>query len=372
MTVSSANEIAFALRPTSTPVPAAERDRLLVEPGFGQIFTDHMVTARWSPDQHWHDGQLVPYGPIPMDPATSVLHYAQEIFEGLKAYRQESGAIVAFRPDANAARFAKSAARMAMPELPAAAFIRAIEVLVGQDHSWVPVTTGQSLYLRPFMIATQPYLGLSHPSLMFLFVLIASPAGSYFGGGLRPVSVWLARDYTRAAVGGTGAVKAGGNYGGGFAAQRQAHENGCDQVVWLDPGEHRWVEEMGGMNLFFVYGSGAAARITTPALTGSLLPGITRDSLLRIAPDLGISASEGRISVADWQSGCESGEITEVFACGTAAAVTPVGLVKGASGSFTIGDGVTPGPVTMRLREQLLGIQFGEVPDPYGWIHKIR
>jgi branched-chain amino acid aminotransferase len=372
MTVSSVHEIAFALHPTSTPVPAAERDRLLAEPGFGRIFTDHMVTARWSPERQWHDGQLVPYGPIPLDPATSVLHYAQEIFEGLKAYRQEGGAIVAFRPEANAARFARSAARMAMPELPATAFIRAIEVLVGQDHGWVPAARGDSLYLRPFMIATQPYLGVSHPSLTFLFTLIASPAGSYFGGGLRPVSVWLAQDYTRAAIGGTGAVKAGGNYGGGFAAQQQAQENGCDQVVWLDAVEHRWVEEMGGMNLFFVHGAGAGARITTPALTGSLLPGITRDSLLRMAPDLGIDASEGRISVDDWQAGCASGEITEVFACGTAAVITPVGLVKGAAGHWTIGDGVTAGPVTMRLREQLLGIQFGEIPDPYGWIHKIR
>jgi branched-chain amino acid aminotransferase len=371
MTVSPNNEIAFAIRPASNPVPAAERDRLLADPGFGRIFTDHMVTACWSPERRWHDGQLLRYGPIPLDPATSVLHYAQEIFEGLKAYRHESGAIVAFRPDANAARFATSAARMAMPELPAATFIRAIDLLVGQDHAWVPAARAESLYLRPFMIATQPYLGVSHQSLTFMFVLIATPAGSYFSGGVRPVSVWLVHDYTRAAVGGTGAVKAGGNYGGGFVAQQQAQENGCDQVVWLDAGEHRWVEEMGGMNLFFVYGSGTGARIITPALTGSLLPGITRDSLLRIAPDLGISASEGRISVDDWQAGCASGEITEVFACGTAAVITPVGLVKGAAGSWTVGDGVKPGPVTMRLREQLLGIQFGEIPDPYGWIHKI-
>jgi branched-chain amino acid aminotransferase len=202
-------------------------------------------------------------------------------------------------------------------------------------------------------------------------MVIASPAGAYFGGGLHPVSVWLAHDYTRAAVGGTGAVKAGGNYGGSFAAQDQATEKGCDQVVWLDPVEHRWVEEMGGMNLFFVYGSGPNARIMTPALSGSLLPGITRDSLLRIAPDLGIGAAEGRISVQDWQAGCASGEITEVFACGTAAVITPVGLVKGTEGSWAVGDGVTTGPVTRRLREHLLGIQFGQIPDPYGWIHKI-
>ncbi|HEY7144096.1 MAG TPA: branched-chain amino acid aminotransferase [Streptosporangiaceae bacterium] len=371
MTFSPISDIDFTLHPASSPLPAAERDALLADPGFGTVFTDHMVTIRWSQQAGWHDARLEPYGPLSLDPATSVLHYAQEIFEGLKAYRQVSGQIVAFRPEANAARFNRSAARMAMPQLPETAFVRAIDLLVGQDHAWVPSSQSQSLYLRPFMIATDPCLGVNHASLSFLFMVIASPAGGYFGGSLRPVSVWLAQDYTRAAIGGTGAVKAGGNYGGGFAAQQQANENGCDQVVWLDPGEHRFVEEMGGMNLFFVHGSGPGAKVVTPGLTGSLLPGITRDSLLRIAPDLGIGAEEGRISVADWQAGAQAGEITEVFACGTAAVVTPVGMVKGESGSWTIGDGVTPGPVTMQLRDHLLGIQFGQIPDPYGWIHKI-
>ncbi len=371
MTFSPINDIVFTLHPAQRPVPAAERDRLLAEPGFGTIFTDHMVTIRWSKQAGWHDGRLEPYGPVTLDPATSALHYAQEIFEGLKAYRQASGQIVAFRPEANAARFKTSALRMAMPVLPETAFVRAVDLLVGQDHEWVPAGQDQSLYLRPFMIATDPCLGVNHSSQTFLFLVIASPAGAYFSSGLHPVSVWLAQDYTRAALGGTGAVKAGGNYGGSFAAQDQATEMGCDQVVWLDPTERRWVEEMGGMNLFFVYGSGPTARIITPALTGSLLPGITRDSLLRIAPDLGIGASEGRISVEDWQAGCAAGDITEVFACGTAAVVTPVGLVKGPTGSWTVGDGVTPGPVTIRLRDHLVGIQFGQVPDPYGWIHKI-
>src|ERR1019366_9316287 len=338
MTTSSIDHLDFALPPARTPVPAAERDRLLAEPGFGQIFTDHMVTARWSHDIGWHDGRLEPYGPITLQPATSVLHYAQEIFEGLKAFRQVNGQIVAFRPDANAARFMVSATRMAMPVFPEAAFVQASDLLVGQDHAWVPASQNQSLYLRPFMIATDPCLGLSRPSRTFLFALIASPAGAY---------------------------------GGGFAAQQQATDNGCDQVVWLDPVEHRWVEEMGGMNLFFVYGSGASARIMTPGLTGSLLPGIPRDSLLQIAPGLGIGASEGRISVEDWQAGCESGEITEVFACGTAAVVTPVGLAKGRASSWTIGDGQTPGPVTMQLRDHLLGIQFGQIADQHGWVHKI-
>jgi branched-chain amino acid aminotransferase len=370
MTDRATTDVAFALRPAANPTPAAERERLLADPGFGRIFTDHMVTARWAPDRGWYDGQLEPYGPLVLDPATSVFHYAQEIFEGLKAYRQASGPIVAFRPQANAARFNRSAARMAMPELPEASFLRAIELLVAQDREWVPTTDGHSLYLRPFMIATNRGLGVSQPSPYYQFILIASPAGGYFGGTLRPVSVWLSEEHARAAPGGTGAVKTGGNYAAAFAAQREALDNGCDQVVWLDAVKHRWVEEMGGMNLFFVYGSGDRARLLTPELTGTLLPGITRDTLLTLAPDLGIPAAEGRISVDEWRAGCESGEITEVFACGTAAVITPVGTVKGSSAAWTVGDG-GPGPVTMRLREQLLGIQFGHLPDPHGWIHKI-
>jgi branched-chain amino acid aminotransferase len=371
MIVRSTTEIGFALRPSGHPAAAQERDRLLAAPGFGQVFTDHMVTARWHTDLGWHDGRLEPYGPIVLEPATSVFHYGQEIFEGLKAYRQASGPIVAFRPHSNAARFNASAVRMAMPELPEPAFIRAIELLVAQDRDWVPTAEGHSLYLRPFMIATHPGLGVSRPSPSYLFTVIASPVGPYFGDGpIKPVSVWIAGNYTRAAVGGTGAVKTGGNYAAGFAGQQEAVAHGCEQVVWLDAAEHRWVEEMGGMNVFFVFGSAADARIMTPALTGTLLPGITRDAILTLGQDLGIPASEDRISVGQWREGCESGDITEVFACGTAAAITPVGAVKGSAASWTVGDG-RPGPVTMRLREHLLGIQFGQLPDPHGWIHKI-
>ena len=369
-TESSASEITFALRPKPHPVADEERDRLMAAPGFGRIFTDHMVTVQWTHDRGWHDGQLEPYGPLTLDPATSVFHYAQEIFEGLKAYRQGTGPIVAFRPQANAARFRRSARRMAMPELPEDAFVRAIELLVTQDRDWVPAAAGHSLYLRPFMIATYPGLGVNHPSLSYLFAVIASLAGPYFSDGLQPVSVWLADGYTRAAPGGTGDAKTGGNYAASFAGQQQALDHGCDQVVWLDAVEHQWVEEMGGMNLFFVCGSGADARVMTPALTGTLLPGITRETLLTLAPELGVPASEDKISVQQWQQGCESGEITEVFACGTAAVITPVGMVKGKNGSWTVGDG-SPGPVTMRLREQLVGIQFGQQPDPHGWVHKI-
>jgi branched-chain amino acid aminotransferase len=370
----------FDIRPSSHTVPDAEREAMLAAPVFGQTFTDHMITARWSADRSWHDARLEPYGPFTLDPATSVFHYSQEFFEGLKAYRQDNGSIAMFRPDANAARFNASARRMAMPELPEESFLRALELLVAQDRDWVPSGEGNSLYLRPFMIAAQPGLGVNHPSNEYLFCVIASPAASYFSGGVKPVTVWLSQDYTRAAPGGTGAVKTGGNYAAAFVAQRQAVDRGCDQVVWLDAAEHRWVEEMGGMNLFFVRGAGSGAsapagpaglaQISTPPLTGTLLPGITRDSLLRLAPELGIKAAEQRISIDQWQAQCASGELTEVFACGTAAVITPVGRVRGESAEWLVADG-EPGPVTMRLREELIAIQYGRNPDPFNWIHKV-
>jgi branched-chain amino acid aminotransferase len=362
--------IDFDIRPSSHPVPDAEREAMLTSPGFGRVFTDHMITLRWSAGRGWHDGRLEPYGPFTFDPATMVFHYAQEFFEGLKAYRQENGSITLFRPDANAARFNLSARRMAMPELPEETFIRALELLVAQDRDWVPSGEGRSLYLRPFMIATQRGLGINNPSNEYLFCVIASPAASYFAGGVKPVTIWLSEDYTRAARGGTGAVKAGGNYAAAFAAQQQAVERGCDQVVWLDAVEHRWVEEMGGMNLFFVRDSGTQPWIMTPPLTGTLLPGITRDSLLRLAPELGIKAVEERITIDQWEAECAVGELTEVFACGTAAVITPVGRVQGKSAEWLVGDG-TPGPVTTRLREELIGIQYGHRPDPFSWTHKV-
>jgi len=374
MTAGARDGITFAIHPSTEPVPAARRAELLASPGFGRIFTDHMVTIEWDEKDDWHGAQLRPYGPFSMDPASAVLHYAQEVFEGLKAYRQVSGAVVMFRPTANAARFNRSAARMSMPGLPEDAFVHALELLVTQDRDWVPGGAApggdQSLYLRPFMFANHVGLGISRPSDSYTFAVIASPAATYFSRGGQPVSVWLAESYTRAARGGTGEAKTGGNYAGGFAGQLEAVAHDCEQVVWLDAVEHQWVEEMGGMNLFFVHGSGAHARITTPPLTGTLLPGVTRDSLLTLAPDLGIPAGQEPISVTQWREGCESGEITEVFACGTAAVVTPVGAVRGPTGGWTIGHG-TPGPVTMRVREQLLGIQFGQLPDPYGWVHKV-
>ena len=359
----------FSVQRSVSPRSAEERAAILAAPGFGKYFTDHMVRIDYV-DGAWGDGQVLPYGPLSLDPATTVLHYGQEIFEGLKAYRQSDGSIASFRPDANARRFARSAQRLGMAELPAELFVESVRALVEADQDWVPADPEESLYLRPFMIATEVGLGVNKPSSSYSYLVIASPAGPYFSGGVKPVKVWLSTEYTRAAPGGTGEAKCGGNYAAAFLAQAQATAQGCDQVVWLDAAEHRWVEEMGGMNLYFVYGSGPGARIVTPSLTGTLLPGVTRDSLLTLAGDLGYGAEEGKISTDEWREGCASGAITEVFACGTAAVITPVGAVDSAHGGWTVGDG-QPGPISLQLREHLLGLQTGREADTHGWMHRL-
>jgi branched-chain amino acid aminotransferase len=328
-----------------------------------------MVTITWTEGRGWHDAQLTPYASLQLDPANMTLHYAQSIFEGLKAYRQPDGSVAAFRPDANARRFQRSARRLAMPELPEETFIEACELLVRQDEAWVPASGEESLYLRPFMFATEVGLGV-RPANEYLFMLIASPAGSYFPGGVQPVSVWLSQEYVRAAPGGTGEAKCAGNYAASLVAQAEAAQQGCDQVVWLDATERRYIEEMGGMNLYFVRGSGSDATIVTPELTGTLLPGITRDSLLTLAADLGYATEEARITVDDWREGNADGSITEVFACGTAAVITPVGEAKCSDGEWQVGDG-KPGEITMRLREALLGVQAGRVEDRHGWMRPL-
>ncbi|MCT2592620.1 branched-chain amino acid aminotransferase [Streptomyces sp. N2-109] len=361
--------IAFDLKPSAQPLSDAERDALLREPGFGRHFTDHMVTVKWTEGRGWHDAQLQPYAPLQIDPANMTLHYAQTIFEGLKAYRQRDGSVATFRPDANARRFQNSARRLGMPTLPEETFVEACDLLVRQDRKWVPSEPEQSLYLRPFMFASEVGLGVK-PANEYLFMVIASPAGAYFPRGVKPVSVWLSEEYVRAAPGGMGEAKTGGNYAGSLVAQAEAAEQGCDQVVWLDALERRWIEEMGGMNLCFVRGSGPGATILTPELTGTLLPGITRDSLLAIAQDLGYGVEETRISTDGWREGNADGTLTEVFACGTAAVITPVGQVKSARAEWTVGDG-QPGSVTTQLRETLLALQTGEAPDPHGWMHPV-
>jgi len=365
----AASPIPFELKPTATLLGEAERTQRITAPGFGRIFTEHMVSIRWTEGRGWHDAQLVPYATLDVDPAMMALHYGQSIFEGLKAYPQPDGSIATFRPEQNARRFQRSARRLALPELPEATFIEALEVLVGQDRGWMPRGGEESLYLRPFMFASEVGLGV-RPAGEVLFLVIASPVGAYFPRGVQPVRVWLSLDYVRAAPGGTGEAKCGGNYAASLIAQAQATEEGCDQVVWLDATERRWVEEMGGMNLYFVFGNGPDARVMTPELTGSLLAGVTRDSLLTLAADLGHRVEEGRIDVDTWRDACADGTLTEVFACGTAAVITPVGSVKSRTGEWTVGDG-RPGPVTMALREALLGIQHGTSADTHGWMHTL-
>ncbi|MEU0394391.1 branched-chain amino acid aminotransferase [Streptomyces sp. NPDC006208] len=359
------------LKPSSHPLSDAEREAILTSPGFGRYFTDHMVTIKWTEGRGWHDAELVPYAPLSIDPANMTLHYAQEIFEGLKAYRHPDGSVATFRPEANAKRFQASARRLAMPELPVETFIAACDALVQQDKAWVPAHGGEeSLYLRPFMIATEVGLGV-RPANEYLFIVIASPAGAYFPGGVKPVSIWLSEDRVRAVPGGMGDAKTGGNYAASLLAQAEAAAKGCDQVAYLDAVEHKWVEELGGMNLYFVYGQeDGGQRIVTPELTGSLLAGITRDSLLQLAEDLGYKSEEGRISIDQWREDTANGSLTEVFACGTAAVITPVGLVKSASGEWKQSGG-QPGEVTLKLRKALLDIQTGKAEDVHGWTHQL-
>jgi len=348
---------------------AATRDALVAEGGFGKYYTDHMVMCEWSEKDGWGEPHLMPYGPISLDPATAVFHYGQEIFEGMKAYRQPDGSIALFRPTANAKRFANSAKRLALPEMPVELFMETVEALVQLDGGWVPSKVGESLYIRPFMIATEVGLGV-RPTNKATYLLIATPAGAYFDPS-KAVSVWISTEYVRAAQGGTGEAKCGGNYAASLVAQKAAAKEGCDQVVWIDAKERKWVEEMGGMNLYFVKGKGADATVITPKLTGTLLPGITRDSILSVAADLGYKVDEVMLSVDDWRDGVTAGEITEIFACGTAAVVSPVGQAKSAMGTWVTGDG-QPGTITMQIRNHLLGIQHGTIADKHNWMSAVK
>ena len=356
----------FTTLPHPAPAPADVRSAVLANPGFGTNFSDHMVSIDWTEGQGWHDATVGPRQPIALDPAAAVLHYAQEIFEGLKAYRHPDGSMALFRPEANAARFNASARRLAMPELPEALFIAAVKQLVAADRNWFPTVEGGSLYLRPFMIATEAFLGV-RPAKQYKFLVIASPAGNYFKSGAPAVSIWVSQ-YTRAAPGGTGAAKCGGNYAASLVPQSEAMARGHDQVVFLDAAEHKWIEELGGMNLYFVMNDGT---LITPPLTGTILPGITRDSIMQLAREEGLTVSEERYSLDQWKADAESGKLVETFACGTAAVVTPVGKVcGGASGDFTIGSG-GPGQLTGKLKQRLVSIQRGEVADSHGWVMKL-
>lgn len=361
----------FAHHLSQDPVPEEVRAAVLAEPGFGTNFTDHMVKIDWFGDVEkgtgrWSDPRIEPYGPLVLDPAAAVLHYGQEIFEGLKAYRHADGSVWTFRAEANAARLNRSARRLALPELPEQLFLDSLRELVSVDEQWVPDGDGESLYLRPFMIATEAFLGV-RPSRQVLYSVIASPAGNYFGGPVKPVDIWLSRDWARAGRGGTGAAKCGGNYAASLIAQMEGDAHGCQQVMFLDRDRGDAVEELGGMNVFFVYDDG---RLVTPELTGTILEGVTRRSIIQLAEDRGMTVEERRFTLDEWREGWQAGTITEAFACGTAAVITPIGRLV--STEETIGDeGARPGEVTMDIRRQLLEIQTGRAKDPHGWLTRL-
>ena len=339
---------------------AAQREEALVSPGFGTVFTDHMVDICWSAKGGWHRPRVQPYGPIPLDPAAAVLHYGQEIFEGIKAYRHADGSVHTFRPEQNAVRLQRSARRMALPELPVEYFLQSLREIIAVDGAWVPSGDDQSLYLRPFEFAKEAFLGV-RPAQKVAYYLIASPAGSYFTGGVKPVRIWLSEEYSRAGKGGTGKAKTGGNYASSLLPQSEAYEKGCDQVVFLDSDGN--IEELGGMNIVFVHKDG---RIVTPE-SDSILEGITRDSLLQLAEDRGHTVERRPVSLQEWRDGVASGDIIEAFACGTAAVVTPIGAL--------VADGfedVQPaGELALSLREELTDIQYGRRADTHGWLTRL-
>ncbi len=350
-----------------SPVYSSPTDirRVHENPGFGQAFTDHMALATWTSDQGWHGAAVHPYGPLPIDPAASALHYAQEVFEGLKAYRHVDGSVWSFRPEANALRFAQSARRLALPELSGPDFMASITALVEVDQAWVPSGAEKSLYLRPFMFANEPYLGI-RPAHTVTYCLIASPVGSYFPSGVRPVDIWVTSEYSRAAPGGTGAAKCGGNYAASLLAQQEAADHDCSQVLFIDAVERKWVEELGGMNVYLVT---AAGELITPELTGTILEGVTRSSILQLADKMNLNPVERRISLAEVFDGIASGAFTEMFACGTAAVVTPIRSLRSADVDVVFEN--SPGEVTMMLREHLLDVQYGRREDEYGWLSRL-
>ena len=366
----------FDLRPNPHPRSAEDRAAILADPGFGNHFTDHMAVATWTSVDGWQDSAIVPYGPFTLDPATAVLHYAQEIFEGLKAYRHADGSVWGFRPDQNAARLRRSARRMALPELSEEDFLASIDALVSADEAWVPAGasgTGeptanaeQSLYLRPFLFASEAFLGV-RPSRRVTYCCIASPAGPYFASGVHPVRIWVSTTYNRSGPGGTGAAKTGGNYASSLVAQAEAAEKGFDQVMFTDAVEQRWVEELGGMNVYLVTTDN---ELVTPALSGTILEGVTRDSILTLAGEFGLTPVERQISLEELVEGIDSGFVSELFACGTAAVITPIGLLADHSGDHKVSAGET-GEVTAALRKNLLDVQYGRAEDTHGWMRRI-
>jgi branched-chain amino acid aminotransferase len=368
MSISDTTDLAaaFEVHRTDSPTPDAERESLLAAPKFGTVFSDHLARVSWTAGLGWHDRRVEKYGPLQLDPATAVLHYAQEIFEGLKAYRHEDGSVWTFRPWANAERLQRSAYRLALPQLSTEDFLGSIAALVRTDLDWVPSGEETSLYLRPFMYASEPFLGV-RPSQEAEYLVIASPVGSYFAGGVQPVSIWVSEDYHRAGAGGMGAAKTGGNYAASLLPQQEAYARGCEQVCFLDASTNTLLEELGGMNVFVV---GADGSVSTPRLSGTILEGVTRSSILQLLSEDGREIRERDIPLAELLAGLRDGSVAEVFACGTAAVVTPIGRLAGTDFDETVGDG-SAGEVTRSIRERLTDIQYGRAADPHGWMYRL-
>jgi branched-chain amino acid aminotransferase len=349
---------AISVQRTTKPRPRPKDDEL----AFGKIFTDHMFLAEWDEGKGWHDARVVPYGPISLDPAACCLHYGQEAFEGMKAFRGPDGMLL-FRPKAHVARLARTAKRLCMPEVPEEVFLGGVKALLREDREWLPSAPGTSLYVRPFIFATEPFLGV-RPAKQVLFAVILSPVGGYFHGPARPLRLWVEQERSRAAKGGIGEAKAAANYVASLQAAEDAKERGFDQVLWLDGAEHRYVEEVGTMNFFAKIGG----KLVTPALEGSILPGITRDCVIRIARDLGVQVEERRVSLAELQQAGKAGTLEEVFGTGTASLVAPIGELAWGTDALRVSG---TGALGEKLRSTIAAIQRGEVADKFGWLEKV-
>jgi branched-chain amino acid aminotransferase len=343
------------------PIPADESKL-----GFGKVFSDHMFMMDYDKGQGWHDARIVPFGEISLSPASLVFHYAQEIFEGLKAYRTAEGKIQLFRPEENAKRLNASAKRLVIPEIPEDDILHAIKELVKTDADWVPRSEGASLYIRPFIIATDPSLGVRAAD-HYRFMIIASPSGAYYETGMNPVGIYVENNYVRSVKGGMGYTKTGGNYAASLIGQVEAHEQGYSRVLWLDGVERKYVEEVGSMNIFFVINN----EVITPELQGSILPGVTRKSVLELCRNRGIKTAERKISIDEVADAYDKGLLSEIFGTGTAAVISPVGTLKYNDKIMTL-NGNKTGPISQELYDTLTGIQYGKIKDEFGWTLPIR
>ncbi|MBQ7386166.1 MAG: branched-chain amino acid aminotransferase [Ruminococcus sp.] len=343
---------------TQTPKEKPDQSKL----GFGKIFTDHMFIMNYTEGKGWHDPRIEPYHNLELSPASMVFHYGQEMFEGLKAYRGNDGKARLFRPDMNGKRTNDTNKRLCIPELPVEDFVEAVKAVVKVDEDWIPTAPSTSLYIRPFIIATDDFLGVA-PSKTYMFIIILSPSGAYYESGLAPVGIWIEDDYVRAVKGGIGFAKTGGNYAASLAAQVKAHDGGYSQVLWLDGVERKYIEEVGAMNIFFKIDG----KVVTPALSGSILPGITRNSVITLCKDWGLEVEERKISVDELIEAQKSGKLEECFGSGTAAVISPVGTLRYKDDVMQIGDGTT-GALSQKLYDTVTGIQNGTVEDKFGWV----